>query len=80
MNKPCSAVADSIPPPICKMNFPSFENFTRRLLPPRCPSVTQISPLGATSTCEGPLKCVSSSPGTAASPRVIKISPSGLNL
>ena len=63
-----------------QQNSPSFVNLTIRLLPPRCPSVTQMSPFGAMTTPDGPLKCFGPYPETAASPMVIITSPSWLSL
>ena len=60
---------------MAKRNVPSPENFTMRLLPPRCPSDTQMSPSGETTTPDGPLKCDSSSPQTPASPSRMTTSP-----
>ena len=75
LKRAASLLSDPTPPPTASRNVPSPENLTMRLLPPRCPSATQMSPFGATTTPDGPLKWCSSSPHTPASPRRITTSP-----
>ena len=80
LKRAASLLSEPTPPPIDSRNVPSFENLTIRLLPPRCPSDTQMSPFGATTTPDGPLKCRSSAPQTPASPRRITTSPRWFSL
>ena len=60
------------------MKRPSLENLTTRLLGPS-PSVTKISPFGATATPLGRLNVSGPCPVTPVVPSVIKTSPSGLS-
>src|SRR6266853_850070 len=63
------------------MHFPSFVNFTMRLLLfPPCPSATKMSPFEPIATADGILNVSGPSPATPALPRVINTFPSGLNL
>jgi len=63
------------------MNFPSLENFTMRPLAfATCPSLTKMSPFGATTTSVGPLNVSGPSLATPALPSVINTFPSGLSL
>ena len=63
------------------MNFPSFENFTIRLLPfSLWPSATNTSPFGATTTSLGELKWVPDRfPAVPGVPSLISTLPSALN-
>ena len=61
------------------MNRPSFENFTTRSLRP-WPSVTKMSPLGATATPVGRLNVSGPFPAAPAWPIVISTSPRRLSL
>ena len=75
LKRPGSRLSDPTPPPTASTKLPSLDSFTMRLLPPLWPSATQMSPSGDMATPDGPLKCVSSSPCTPASPMRITTSP-----
>jgi hypothetical protein len=64
------------------MNDPSGANFETRFAPrlKLCPSVTKMSPFGATATSVGSFSSAGGSPATPAWPIVSNSSPSGLLL
>src|SRR5882672_11143882 len=63
--------------PHCLMNLPVLSNFTMRsFVHAPWPSATKMSPLLATTTSEGALKCVASLPFTPGVPSVISFFPS----
>ena len=56
LKRAASLLSEPTPPPMASRNLPSGANLTMRLLPPRCPSATQMSPFGATTTPDGPVE------------------------